>query len=116
MDSNHIPQTFKDKIISKDSMKFYLIEKNREKFNKVNNKSFHEMHYLLKPIYFKQLNLEVGHSKTVDIEAGKSHHISVEVSVPNSVLCINFQTVEYDIKFGIYTAQIWSKFEVHNAD
>jgi len=36
--------------------------------------------------------------------------------VPNSVLCINFQTLEYDIKFGIYTAQIWSKFEVHNAE
>ena len=64
LDSNHISTEFKDKIKSKEALKYYLIDKNREKFNTVNKKPFHDLHYLLKPIYFKQLNLEVGHCKT----------------------------------------------------
>ena len=37
------------------------------------------------------------------------------IQKPNSLLCINFQTAEYDIQFGMYHASKFSKFIHQNA-
>ena len=52
----------------------------------------------------------VGHPKVIEIEAGKSFALSIDVSTANSILSVNYKTIEYDIQVGLFKAQVMNKF------
>ena len=41
-----------------------------------------------------------------------AHYITIEISVPNSIICISFQTEDLDIQVGLYRASSMSRFEI----
>ena len=116
LDSDYTDNQFKNKIMAREGLKFYLHPTNRGKFNNIDGKSLKLMKYILKPQPLNSLNLEVGHYKTIEIGAGQTFEFSVEVSAPLSIICINFQTIDYDIQFGLYATQPSSKFEIVNPE
>lgn len=101
MKSKHTRPEFVQKILSKEGLKFYLSEKN---INKHNDMGLEDMNYLLKPVEYKNLDVEIGVLRFKDIEAGSSFSVPVEVTKENSIICVNFQTVDYDIMIGLYKA------------
>ena len=60
------------------------------------------------------MSLNVGFPKIFEIAPGNEVVSAVEVSRPNSIICIMFQTVAYNIMFGFYKADDESSFETVN--
>lgn len=111
MESKFTDPEFKEKIESRESLKFYLLEQNRNKFNENINKGLKEMKYLLKPMQFKTLVAEFGHMNIAEIQAGSAFCIPLDIREAGSILCLNFQTQEFDIEFGLYKAHETSCFQ-----
>ena len=40
------------------------------------------------------------------------HYINIEISIPNSIICINFQTEDLDIQVGLFRASSMTRFEI----
>ena len=108
LESNFTDADFKQKILTRDSLKFYLVDKNRYgKFDMSVVQSFKVMRHILKPMSFKNLIAEFGHMTQVEIAAGSVFRIPLDIQLPGSILCISFQTVASqggDIQFGLYMA------------
>ena len=68
------------------------------------------MKYLLKPMQFKALIAEFGHMNVAEIAAGTAYNIPLDIRESGSILCLNFQTQESDIEFGLYKAHDISCF------
>ena len=62
------------------------------------------LQYLLKPVEYKNLDVEIGVLRYHEIDAGSSFSVPVEVTCENSIICVNFQTTDYDIMIGLYKA------------
>lgn len=73
------------------------------------------MRHILKPMSFKNLISEFGHFNQTEIGAGKSFTIPLDIQEPGSIICLSFQTNEFDIQFGLYMATDQSCFEVKPA-
>ena len=48
------------------------------------------LRYLLKAMRFDELQPITGHQSRIEIQAGLVHYINIEISIPNSIICINF--------------------------
>jgi len=79
MESKYTDPDFKEKIQTRESLKFYMLDKNRNKFNANINKGLKEMKYLLKPMQFKTLIAEFGHMNVTEIAAGSSFCIPLDI-------------------------------------
>jgi hypothetical protein len=73
------------------------------------------MKYLLKPMQFKTLVAEFGHMNIAEIKAGCTFCIPLDIREAGSILCLNFQTQEFDIEFGLYKAHEASCFQSKKA-
>mgnify|MGYP001048108266 CR=1 FL=1 len=82
--------------------------------NKHSEMGLEDLKYLLKPVEYKNLDVEIGILRYKEIDAGSSFSVPVEVTKENSIICVNFQTTDYDIMIGLYKAQTLSKFEEKN--
>jgi hypothetical protein len=65
----------------------------------------------LRVINYIDLDVSVAHPKIKTIPAGKVFSIVIEISVENSIICINFQTELFDIYIGLYKASPISRYE-----
>ena len=115
---NSTSKEFIEKINKIESLKFYLMEGNKNAF-KVNYSTSQEDKIenvkCLYTIPYNKLNLQIGFPKIVEIEAGKIHYTIVEVDRPQSIISIQFKTDEYDIQFGFYRSKAAvSSFDVLN--
>lgn len=75
--------------------------------------NFKTLKYILKPMSFRNLVAEFGHMTTVEIAAGQTYRIPLDIQVPGSILCISFQTLVAqggDITFGLYGATEQTQF------
>lgn len=94
LESDHTDPELKAKIEQNDALKFYLLDKNRYgKFDKNMVSDFKRHKYILKPMSFRNLVAEFGHMTTVEIAAGGTYRIPLDIQVPGSILCISFQTL-----------------------
>jgi hypothetical protein len=74
---------------------------------------FKKLKYILKPMSFRNLVAEFGHMTTIEIAAGQTYRIPLDIQVPGSILCISFQTLVAqggDITFGLYAATEQTQF------
>mmetsp|Transcript_34719 Transcript_34719/g.53279 ORF Transcript_34719/g.53279 Transcript_34719/m.53279 type:complete len:249 (-) Transcript_34719:1195-1941(-) len=60
------------------------------------------------------MNCEMGFLREQVVDAGKAYTVVVDIPVAGSVLCLNFETVDYDIRFALYKATAATKFKVEN--
>ena len=79
LESKWTEQEFKDKIANSENMKFYLVDKNRNKFNPEVNKGLKEIRYLLKPMAFNNLLADFGHFNQAELLAGTNFTINLDV-------------------------------------
>ena len=71
MESDNTAETFKEKINAKDSLKYFLMEKNRNReLPSHPGSDLKQLKFLLKPTPTTKLNVECGHSFVKDIGAG----------------------------------------------
>jgi hypothetical protein len=61
--------------------------------------------YHLKDIQFSDLQPITGHPRNIEILAGKKFETNIVVTVPFSIICVSFQTPEFDIQIGLYRAR-----------
>jgi hypothetical protein len=108
MDSEHTDQEFKDKINSKDILKFYAKDSNRGKF--LAGQVSTSLKYILKPMKSTLVNCQIGFLRQLEVKAGEVEGIPVVIQKPNSILCINFETDAHDIQFGLMRASKTTEF------
>lgn len=72
--------------------------------------------YHLKDIQFSDLQPITGHPRNIEILAGKKFETNIVVTIPFSIICVSFQTPEFDIQIGLYRADEMSQYIVHNKD
>lgn len=92
-------QEFKDKLETKEGLKYFRIEKNRDKFPCENPDSPH-----IKTFVAQDLQLSIGQYSKVEIDAGSLFSFGIDIKEPNSMINLNMNIEMYDIKVGLYKA------------
>ena len=84
LESEHVSASFKTKILKKEQLKPFIDARSSVLECKT------ELSYHLPTQNFLDLDVSVAHPKIETIPAGKVFSFVVEISVENSIICINF--------------------------
>ena len=109
IDSEHVGPEFKQKLKEKELLKFFMKEGNRGKF--LAGMDVKKSKFYLKHTPTNSICCSIGLLKERVIKAGESFSVPVIITKVNSILCVNFETEEHDILFGLFKAHDLTEFK-----